>query len=73
MITSIYYEAEPETAQIILLKGSALLITSIDFTTSTGTFSMFDSVEDAYKEKHRGSLNQYPEGHKENCPVCSER
>lgn len=51
---------------------ATIRITSVDFSTQTGTFEFFQTYKDANEANHALSLKQFPEWHTEHCPHCAK-
>lgn len=63
-----------EVTQIIKLEsGGYGAVIQRDYAKETVTLKLFDYMGDAYMWVHDGSLAQFPEWHKENCPVCKAK
>ncbi len=60
----------PDTAQIVPLIGSALVLISVDLSERTGKCKIFETVEEARLWVHDVSEKQNPEWHKDNCEYC---
>lgn len=64
------YFLPPNTAQIIPLIGSAIVVTIVDLDKMEGAFKIYASVEEARLDVHAISKAQHPEWHDKNCNFC---
>lgn len=60
----------PDAFQIAPLEGCALLLDPADLSKMCGTFTLFETVEQARIARHDFSLRQLPDWHTHNCAYC---
>ncbi len=64
------YSLAPYVSQIIPLSTAVIVLTSVDYQKSEGTYKLFGTYEDALDWVHSVSLKQHPTWHKESCLFC---